>query len=121
MPIYEYQHPETGETLELVQGMKDNHTHVDEEGVEWLRVWSSPNAAIDTEINPYSEKDFMRCTAKKGMTYGDMADLSTKLSQKRERNQDGDHVKRKTIEKYEKNTGKAHPNKNPKKSGDVYI
>ena len=120
MPLYEFQHPETGEIIEVVQKMKDPHVY-ETDGVEWKRVWKSPNASIDTEMDPYSESYFMRCTAKKGMTYGDMADLSTQLSQKRERNQDGDHIKRKAVNKYEKKTGKAHPNKKTNKPSSSNI
>jgi hypothetical protein len=111
MPIYEYQHPETGKVLEVIQGMKDEHIYIDEKGVEWLRVWESPNAAIDSGIDAFSEKDFMKATAKKGMTAGDMMDLSKNLSEKREKARGLDPVKNKTVTAYEKKTGKPHPHK----------
>jgi len=112
MPIYEFQHPETGKILEVIQGMKDKHIYIDEKGVEWNRVYSSPNASIDTEMDSFSKKDWMRRTAKKGMTYGDMQDLSKELSVKREKSRGLDPVKNKTVKDYEKKTRKAHPNKN---------
>jgi len=115
MPVYEYQNPETKEIIEVIQGMKDKHVFIDDQGVEWHRVFSVPNAAIDSDINPYSEADFLKATAKSGMTAGDMMDLSESLSKKRETSRGLDPVKQKTVTNYEKNTGKAHPNKSGSK------
>ena len=111
MPIYEFQHPETGKTLEVIQGMGDKHIYVDNKGVEWKRVWNSPNASVDTAIDPSSQSDWMRCTAKKGMTIGDMWDLSKSLSKKREKSKGLDPIKNKTVCAYEKKTNKPHPHK----------
>jgi hypothetical protein len=115
MPIYEYTNPETDEVIEVVQGMTDKHVFVDDQGVEWLRVFNVPNAAIDSDIDPFSKSDFLKATAKKGMTAGDMMDLSEKLSKKRESSRGLDPVKDKTVTAYEKKTGKAHPNKSGNK------
>ena len=115
MPLYEFQHPKTKEIIGVVQKMKDEHVFIDENGVEWDRVFSVPNAAIDSEINAFSESDFLKATAKKGMTAGDMMDLSEQLSKKREKSRGLDPVKQKTVTKYELKTGKAHPNKNGNK------
>ncbi|MAF43691.1 MAG: hypothetical protein CMI54_05945 [Parcubacteria group bacterium] len=112
MPIYEFQHPTTGEVIEVVQGMKEKHVHIDENDVEWVRIWSNPNASIDSfNVDPFSEKAFLKVTAKKGMTAGEMMDLSGELSKKRESSRGLDPVKNKTVTDYEKKTGKAHPNK----------
>lgn len=113
MPAYEYIHPDTGETVELIQKMKEDHVYIDPEGVEWDRVFSTPNTAIDSSgMDPFSKDDFMRATAKPGMTAGDMMDLSRKLSKKREKSAGLDPVKQKTVTAYEKKTGKPHPHKN---------
>ena len=111
MPIYEYSHPETKEVIEVIQGMTDRHVFVDDQGVEWHRVFNIPNATIDSDIDPFSKSDFLKATAKKGMTAGDMMDLSEKLSKKREKSRGLDPVKDKTVTAYEKKTGKPHPNK----------
>ena len=111
MPFYEYQHPETGEIIEVMQSMKENHTFVDSEGVEWKRVFHVPNASIDTSIDPNSKEDWMKRTAKKGMTFGEMQDLSKELSTKREKKEGIDPIKNKTVKAYERKTRKAHPNK----------
>ena len=112
MPIYEFQHPETGKTVEVIQGMKEKHIFVDDQGTKWHRIWNKPNTVIDSDIDPFSKSDFMKATAKKGMTAGDMMDLSGQLSEKREKSKGLDPIKNKTVTAYEKKTGKAHPNKN---------
>lgn len=111
MPIYQYTHPETGEIIEVIQKMKDEHVYFDNEGVEWSRVFNVPNAAIDTAhyVNPESKSDFMKATEKFGMTAGDMMDLSKELHNKREKIHGKDPVKDKTVTDYEKKTGKPHP------------
>ena len=119
MPVYEFQHPETKETVEVIQSMKDAHIFVDDQGLEWRRVWCTPNASIDTGIDPYSSKDFIKATAKKGMTAGDMMDLSGELSRRRETHSGLDPVKNKTVTAYEKRTGKAHPNKSGNKAREL--
>ena len=47
MPIYVYKHPTEERYEEVVQGMNDPHTF-SKEGIEWQRVFLSPNAAIST-------------------------------------------------------------------------
>ena len=42
--------------------MKDKHVFIDDQGVEWRRVWRAPNAAMDTQIDPHSSKDFVEKT-----------------------------------------------------------
>jgi hypothetical protein len=115
MPIYEYSHPETDEVIEVIQGMTDKHVFIDDQGVEWKRIFNAPNTAIDTEIDPYSKEAFMKATSKKGMTAGDMMDLSGKLSKKREKQKGLDPIKQKAVTQYEKKTGKVHPNKSGNK------
>ena len=119
MPIYEYEHPETKETIEVIQGMTDKHIFVDDQGTVWHRVWNKPNAAIDSDIDPFSKDDFLKATAKKGMTAGDMMDLSEKLSKQREKSRGLDPIKDKTVTAYEKKTGKPHPNKSGNKAKKI--
>ena len=65
MAIYIYQHPDTGETKEIVQSMKEEHTY-SEDGVEWQRVWTSPAGFVDTEIDPFNKQQFMDKTNVRG-------------------------------------------------------
>jgi hypothetical protein len=114
MPIYEYEHPETGESIEIAQKMSDEHVYVDSNGIEWSRVWASPNAAIkDNLINAdTTAEDFVRKTKEKNYNVGEMWDLSRELSEKRKRVAGKDHVKEKTKKTYEKKCRKPHPHGN---------
>ena len=46
MPIYEFESPLTKETIEIIQGMHDEHKYIDENGLEWQRLFSSPEASV---------------------------------------------------------------------------
>ena len=99
MPIYQFSHPEHPIIIEVVQSMKEPHIYIDEEGVEWTRVWDLPNASIDTKIDPWSASDFSRKTGEKKGTMGDLWDQSKEMSQERAKQCGGtDPVKK----KYEK-------------------
>jgi len=112
MPIYLFKNPENGEILEVYQKMDEEHFYTDRDGIRWDRVFLSPNTSIDTKIDENSPSDFVRKTAKKGMTIGDMWDESAKLSEKRRKSQGKDPIKEKAIKKYEDKTKKRHPFKN---------
>lgn len=110
--IYLYKNKETGETVEVSQGMNDVHEYYGENGGEnnWIRVFTPPNASIDTKIDPYSSKDFKKTTDNKKYTVGDLWDKSKELSEKRESKDGYDPVKQKAYEKYSKERdGKKHP------------
>jgi hypothetical protein len=110
MPIYTYKHPKKEQYVDLVQGMNDSHEYTDEKGVKYERVFYKPNASVDTSIDPFSPKDFIKKTDKKGMTVGDMWDISAGLSAKRAKKAGIDHVKEKTIADYSKKCrGLKHP------------
>lgn len=59
MPIYLYQHPQTDEVLEVFQGMNDIHEYTDDSGVQWNRIFLSPNAAIDPDADPFDNSKFI--------------------------------------------------------------
>ena len=112
MPIYEYIHPDTGETIEVVQKMNEPHTFVDDEGTEWNRVFVSPNMATDSGFltADTSCEEFVRKTKQKNYNMGEMWDLSAELSRKREKIGGKDHVKEKATKAYTKKCkGKKHP------------
>ena len=90
--------------------MKSKHTYIDENGTEWNRVFTVPNAAMDSgSLDPYSKEDFLKATEKRGITCGEMFDLSAEMSQKREVKDGKDKIKEKTQKDYKKKTGKPHP------------
>ena len=112
MPIYVYKHPEHEEYREVFQGMNDEHVY-SEDGVEWDRVFLSPNASIDNSIDPFSNQQYIDATSNKKGTIGDMMDLSSELSAKRAEKSGGkDPLKEKFYNNYAKERGGAeHPNR----------
>lgn len=111
MPIYSYKNPKTGKIVEVIQTMKEDHIY-SENGVEFERVFSSPNASIDTKINPFSSKDFSAKLSNKKETIGSMWDRSRELSDKRTQKEGLDAVKEKYYENYsKKRRGKKHQDK----------
>tara|TARA_R100000008_G_scaffold86896_1_gene82579 strand:+ start:6701 stop:7075 length:375 start_codon:yes stop_codon:yes gene_type:complete len=111
MPIYVYEHPETQESIEIIQGMNDAHEYIDDEGVEWRRVFHVPQMSMDTQVDPYSESDYLKATANKGGTIGDMMDYSKELSQKRAEKDGTDPIQEKHFKDYEKKNKRKHPSK----------
>ncbi len=83
MPLYQFIHPETEEVVEVVQRMKEDHVYIDENGIEWKRVWNIPQASMDTQVDPFSSKAFRESTDSKNMTVGDMWDKSKEMSELR--------------------------------------
>lgn len=110
MPLYTYEHPETSETIDVVQGMNDEHVYVDEKGVEWKRVFYSPRASIDSNVDPFDNHAFVSKTGNQKGSYGDILDQSKELSQKRKDKLGYDPVQKKYFKEYsEKRRGLKHP------------
>ncbi|MAH50812.1 hypothetical protein CMI37_33650 [Candidatus Pacearchaeota archaeon] len=101
MPFYIFQNPETGEVREVLQKMTEPHEYK-EEGVKWQRLWTSPNASIDTQIDPLSSKDFVEKTRNKKGTLGEIWDAAKEGSKKREEIMGKDPVKEKYFKDYSK-------------------
>ena len=110
MPIYVYKHPDREEYEEVFQGMNDEHVY-EKDGVTWDRVFLAPNASVDKDIDPFSNRQFVDATANKKGTYGDILDFSKEQSEKRAAQRDGvDPVKQKYYNDYSKARGGAkHP------------
>ena len=100
MPIYVYKHPDEEEYREVLQGMNDEHTH-EEDGVKWERVFLSPNASVDSQIDPFSNQQFVDATAHKKGTYGDLLDYSKEQGERRAAQNGGvDPVQEKYFKEY---------------------
>ena len=108
MPIYVFQHPETEEYTEVVQGMNDDHIHIDDSGVEWKRIFFAPGMTMDTEVDPYNQSDFIKATSNKKGSLGEVMDYSKELSQRRADKDGKDPVREKFLRQYEKDTGRKH-------------
>jgi len=110
MPIYLFEHPENGRVIEVFQGMNDDHSFTDADGVEWKRIFTSPNANFDSKIDPFSQSDYRTATSNKKGTLGDMMDLSKELSHERASKNGGiDPIAEKHRDSVEKSTGQKHP------------
>ncbi len=110
MPLYLYQHPETEEVKEILQGMNDEHVY-EEGGVKWNRIFTVPQASIDANIDPFSESQFIDKLGVKGGKVGETWDRAAEMSAKRAAQAGGvDPVKTKYYKDYAaKRKGKEHP------------
>ena len=110
MPVYIYSHPKTKATKEIVQTMNEPHVY-NENGIEWNRIFTLPQASIDANIDPFNKQQFIDKTGAKKGTMGDTWDRSAELSEKRAQKRDGvDPVKAKYFKDYAaKRKGKPHP------------
>ena len=106
MPLYEFINDDTQETIDVFFHMNDEKRFIDENGKEWRRLYSSPNAAVDTKIDPFSAKQFVEKTGNKKGSVGDLMDRSSELSKIRAQKEGKDSVREKYIANYQKNTGK---------------
>jgi hypothetical protein len=110
MPVYIYQHPETEETTEVVQKMSECHVYVDSDGTEWERVWSNPNAATDSSIDPFDGDSFVQKTKNKNYKHGEIQEASKEASEKRKQKLGYDPVEKKFFKDYsQRRRGKKHP------------
>jgi len=117
MPIYVYQNPSTDEIREVVQSMSEEHVYVDEDGLEWKRVFIPSQLKTEASIDPWSNSDFVEKTRNTKGTYGDMLDRSAELSEKRaDQNGGVDPIRQKYFKDYsKKRNGAKHPKEKQKK------
>jgi len=116
MPLYTYRNPETGEEVDIIQGMNEVHEFTDGNGLKWDRVFYAPNASIDTKTDAFSQQKFVERTAAKKGSYGDLLDYSAEMSAKRAEQAGGiDPVKKQYLEDYsKKRNGAKHLADKPK-------
>lgn len=85
--------------------MNDEHSY-SEGGVQWERVWTVPQAAVDANIDPFSQTAFVD---KLGSTKGSLGDTwsrSAEMSEKRAAKRGGeDPVKKKYYDDYASRRG----------------
>lgn len=111
MPNYIYKHPKKEEYVEVVQGMNDEHVYFDEDGIEWERRWTVPQAIVSSysNLNAFDTREAARMTGDKKGSVGDLWDLSKELSERRVEKLGGeDPIKRKYLKQYEKERGVKH-------------
>lgn len=90
--------------------MNDKHVYFDSDGLQWKRIFTIPNASIDSQIDPHSSKDFVNKTANKKGSMGDIMDYSKDLSHQRaEKNGGIDPIKENYYKDYSsKRNGAKH-------------
>lgn len=120
MPLYLYENKETGEVLEVLQGMNDTHEYQGEDGSEkglWRRVYVNPTLSFDTKLDAFDSKSFVASTVNKNDTYGDLQNRAAEASEIRASKNGGkDPVKEKYYADYNKKTnGKLHPEQQKEK------
>lgn len=116
MPIYLFSNPkDESEVVEVIQSIKDDHVYI-KDGIKWNRVFTVPNASIDTKWDSDNPRDFIEKTGKRRGTIGDMMEKSKELSERRNKRYGKDHVKEKFYDNYRKtHRGKDHPEKRKQK------
>ena len=123
MPIYVFKHPEKEEYKEAFFSMNDEKSLVID-GIEWQRVYNSPNLNTEASIDPWSTNDFVNKTQDKKGSLGDIMDASAELSNKRAESNGGvDPIKSKYFDNYSKkrNGAKHHLDKSNVESKNFKI
>ena len=119
MPCYLFQHPKTEEIIEVIQSIKDRHEYVDDQGTTWNRIWTVPNASIDS-TNDGTMEGFMKYTKDKCGSMGDIWDASKEASEKRTQREGADSIKEKNQADYsKKRNGLKHPDARPSKNSTL--
>ena len=110
MPLYLFKNPITDEIIEILQKMSDPHTYTNEDGIEFERIFTIPNANIDGTIDPFNRSKFLEKTKNKGSS-GDLIDRSRDLSEARKAKSGGqDPVQLKYFDNWSsERNGKKHP------------
>lgn len=111
MPSYIYRNEETGEVREVIQTMREEHRYFGEDGVEWKRVWTKPNASVSSisNLDPFDTRAYVEKTGKMRGNIGSLWDISKEASQRRaEKLGHEDPIRRQFFEKYEKENKVKH-------------
>ena len=53
MPLYLFKNPKTNKIISVFQAMNDDHSY-SENGIKYERIFTVPNASIDSQIDPNS-------------------------------------------------------------------
>lgn len=101
MPIYLFKNPKTNKVVSVFQLMNDEHTY-SEAGIKYERVFTVPNASIDSQIDPNSAQQFVEKTGKMKGTLGEIWDYSKEMSEKRSKNSGIDPIREKSEAAYSK-------------------
>ena len=114
--MYPFENPETHEVTDVFFHMNDEKEYVDSNGLEWKRVFMSPQLNTEASIDPWSNDDFVNKTSNTKGNIGDLLDRSAELSAQRAEGHGGvDPVKQKFFKNYsEERKGAKHPDEKGK-------
>ena len=117
MPLYLFSNPSNeNDIIEVIMSVNDNHEFI-KDGIGWNRVFTKPNASIDTKNDAYDDKKNLQKIANTKGTIGNMEDFAAEQSAKREEKLGVDPIKQQTYEKYSKERGgKIHPQQRAEKA-----
>ena len=82
MPLYLFKNPKTNKIVSVFQPMNDDHSYSENE-IKYERIFTVPNASIDSQIDPNSSEQFVEKTGKMKGTLGEIWDYSKEMSEKR--------------------------------------
>jgi hypothetical protein len=105
MPFYLFENEDSGEVKEFFVKISDIKNF--SPGIGWRRVYTVPYVSTDSNIDPYSPKDFIEKTRSKKGTIGDLFDKSRELSEARG-GEKRDPVVKQFFSDYEKTKGIKH-------------
>jgi len=111
MPFYIFVNPDTGEEIEIQQKMKEPHVYIDQNGLEWQRVFVSPQACNGMNHDPFNPSHFLeKSRYSNTSTYGELEDRAKEDSARRASKNGGvDPFKKKWFKDYSKRRkGKKH-------------
>lgn len=85
-----------------------------ENGVSWQRVYTVPQAASNSQIDPFSSNQFIEKTGKQKGKMRDLYEQSQEMSERRKQITGGiDPVQRAYFDDYQKKVGKKHMKDRP--------
>ena len=117
--IYTYEHPETGERIEVEQKITDIHEFTCKDGIQWYRIFDIPNVSMNNKVDPWSVNQFMDKTNGSNQKLSDLYDRSQELSEMRAEQSGGaDPLRVKAEADYSK---KRMGRKLPKKFKDLDV
>lgn len=111
MPIFEFSHEESGETISLHLDLKqpsEAYRLQTIDGKTYKRVYTAPLAGRDTIVRDATLDDYTRITENKNLTVGEMAKISKEMAEKRGEREGTDKVKNEFYRNYEQKIGKKH-------------
>ncbi len=100
MPLYCFTNSDESEYVDVFFHMNDKKVYVGPYGKEWRRVYTSPNASIDSKIDPFSSRDFVEKTGRKKGNLGNLMDAAKDASLARAQKVGKDPVREKWLSDY---------------------